>query len=619
MRRKRFQALSLLLIFVASLVAPVVVEAQNYEVDLSDESAYAISGITERLTTKDALESQWSRAQERRAEIERELAALEQAQSQGGRPESWYQSVSERVRQLKDDLTQNDSIVTRTRERLTKVYSQLDRDRETVSNAKDPAVRQELGTLIGVSGSTLAAPIWNRPTMAGVRGSIGQAARVGHLATVNARIPRYQSWSQSAGNRAVANEAALANIKPGRWVPQGNGANGAGEILLRRHDVLPDGSTGGYSSGSKAVRTGIPAKYQAADGSWHENTNGMVNANDLASLQNSRTALQNNINKLRLEASRATNTKVKTVLENRANALEGKKAQLETTIRDYNANNPSLKQQAKTLGMSAAKWAAFSAGMSVATHTITQLTQNGWDVSKVDWSAATAQLKDPHFWGGTAGSFLGSYGASLIASALPGGAFVKTLFAVGGAAVGWQAGSGQLGNTDWVALGAGTLGSTVGILIGTALGGPIGAFIGGIVGQLAADFILKKIREWVITEVPSEPYGGTGDKTNYGDTADPSGWSSGSSDSTGGASGYQGSSPADTGYSGGYDGSSGGSASDIAQQRAQVYQEMIELQSQMQKDPQAFEEWRAKQKEYDRLTRLLHSMQGGSDIRGSGK
>ncbi|MBI3891264.1 MAG: hypothetical protein HY303_07010 [Candidatus Wallbacteria bacterium] len=619
MRRIKNKALTMLVVFVASLIAPVIVEAQDYEVDLSDDSANMISGVTERLTTKDSLEGQWSKAQQRHDEIQRELSALESAQNQPGRDDGWYQSAAERVRALKDDLTQNDTIVSRTRERLAKVYSQLERDRYAVSNSKDPQVRQELGTLIGVSGSTLAAPIWNRPTVASVRGSMGQAVNEAHLATVNARIPRYQSWAESAGNRVAANEAALGAIKPGVWVPQSNGGNGVGEIILRRHDVLPDGSTGGYTAGAKAVKTGIPAKIQAADGSLHDNTEGMVGANDLASLQNTRTALTNNIEKLRYEASRATNAKIKETLESRANALEGKKGELEKNITEYNSNNPSLGQQAKTLGVNAAKWAAMGAGVTVASNAIIQMAHNGWDPSKIDWGQATAQLKDPHFWGGTAGSFVGSYAGSLIASALPGGAFVKTLFAVGGAAIGWQAGSGQLGNTDWVALGAGTLGSTVGMLIGTALGGPIGAFIGGIVGQLAADFILSKIREAVIKEVPAEPYGGPGDKTAYGDSRPPVDWNSSSGSQGGDSSGYQGSSPANTGYQGGYSGGASGNASDLAQQRAQVYQEMMELQAQMKSDPQAFQQWRQKQQQYDALTRQLHSMQSGSDIRSSGK
>ncbi len=609
MRPRRLQALAVLTAFITSLIAPVAAAAQGYEAGLSDESATYVSAVTERLTTKDALESQWTRAQQRSQEIQAELHSLEQAQSQSGKDASWYEEVSARMRKLKDDMSANDSILSRTRERLAKVYQQLDRDRTTVSTSQDPAVKQELGTLVGVAGSSIAAPIWTRPTMGQIGGMAAQAGRNVNLATVNASIPRYQSWATSAGTRAAANEAALGAVTPGRWVPQGNGGNGAGEIILRRHDILPDGSTGGYTSGSKGVKTGIPSKFQTADGTWKPNEQGMVAANDLATLQNARTSLANNISKLRLEASRATNTKIKTTLESRAAALEGKKLELEGTIREYNANNPSMGQQIKTVGINAAKWAALSAGVTVATNAITQWAQTG----KIDWASATAPLKDPHFWGGTAGSFVGSYGASLIASALPGGAFVKTLFAVGGAAIGWQVGSGQLGNTDWVKLGAGTLGATVGMLIGTALGGPIGAFIGGIVGQLAADFILNKVREAVIKEVPADAAGGPGDRTNYG--SDEGTWaSSGGSDA--GQTGYQGASPADTGYQSGSDSSSSsGSAGELAAQRAQVYQEMIQLQSEMKNDPQAFQQFVQKQREYDALTRQLHSMQRGVDIR----
>jgi hypothetical protein len=130
---------------------------------------------------------------------------------------------------------------------------------------------------------------------------------------------------------------------------------------------------------------------------------------------------------------------------------------------------------------------------------VTQLAHNGWDFKQVDWSQGLRPFATKEFWGGTAGSFVGSMAGTAIASALPGGVLVKTLFAVGGAAIGWQAGSGNLAKTDWTQLAATTVGATLGSILGGTLLpflGPVGPIIGGIAGSYLADWALKKFREW---------------------------------------------------------------------------------------------------------------------------
>ncbi len=61
---------------------------------------------------------------------------------------------------------------------------------------------------------------------------------------------------------------------------------------------------------------------------------------------------------------------------------------------------------------------------------------------------------EKRFWGGLGADLLVTAVAGTIASAMPGGPFLQTLLPVAGGFLGWQIGTGQLGNTDWVGLGA---------------------------------------------------------------------------------------------------------------------------------------------------------------------
>ena len=146
---------------------------------------------------------------------------------------------------------------------------------------------------------------------------------------------------------------------------------------------------------------------------------------------------------------------------------------------------------------------------------------------------AGAMLKEGWFWGGTAGSFVGSMAGTAIASAIPGGALIKTLFAVGGAAIGWQAGSGNLENTDWTKLGATTVGATVGAIAGGILLsflGPFGPMIGGMVGHVVAGWLVDKVRSWMAAD--NVTYARPEQNQNYTQSSDQAQMGSAYSDQT---------------------------------------------------------------------------------------
>ncbi len=151
----------------------------------------------------------------------------------------------------------------------------------------------------------------------------------------------------------------------------------------------------------------------------------------------------------------------------------------------------TLAGKAGAVAINAGKWALASAGVTVTAQVMDQLRNNGWNVSRIDWRRAVDPLMHGEFWGGTAGSFLVS---GIAASVVPGGIFLKTLAAVTGASIGWQLGTGNIASTDWLELGATSLGAAMGMVLGSALG-PVGTFIGGVAGHLASKWLLDKLKE----------------------------------------------------------------------------------------------------------------------------
>ncbi len=488
---RRQVALLVLASFLGSLVTPVI-QAQDldiytgesgrrpaeYRPEFQDDYEFA-GNVAGRVALKEDLEKRWADAAVRSNQARQRLQRL-----QGARPPSgvdandWYRRRDEEVSRLSDYLSRSDRAIGDYRRSLGNVYGQLDKDRSRLTGVTDSGLKQELGTLIGVGGMA-AAPIWARPTMSNLSGSIGRAIKGRQLASVTNRIASSQNRSAALGQK-------LNTPAPARNSWQVAEANG--RVVLR-------GANGSVKDlGSATTRSG--------DGSSIRNDAAFRKGEYYNQLYSTRSNIGHQIDSLRHTRSMARTAKQRAAIDQQITKLEGKQSQLQKDIAEYDSTKKPAGSTLKNMAASAAKWAAFSVGITVASNAIQQLAQNNWDVRSIDWGAATAALRTPEFWGGTAGSF----GVSMLASALiPGGAFVKTLAAIAGAGIGWQLGSGNLMQTDWMELGVTSLGATIGSLIGTALGGPVGAFIGGVAGHYASTWILGKVREWL--EAPIEPYG----------------------------------------------------------------------------------------------------------------
>jgi len=430
----------------------------------------------------------------------------------GWSTDEWSSYSSQKIDDLKTYASDRDNFLHRTQRKIKTYVGELAEFRSTIKQSTNPKV-QEMGSWVAVAGSTAAVPVYSpyRPTIAGMAGDAAQAGRYAHRATINTRVGTaggsggaYGKWSnahQTWANSSRTASQAAANTSV-RYTPKvvGQGPNAKVHLVP---DVKPGSGNYYGNKAPKTIKTSIAGKVKNVDGKWIDNKNGLNYAKDMGSLHQSRRAIELSIAKHKHALASTANQKVANGINKRISALETKRTKLNSTINEYNSNNMGMKQKAIGLAQSAGKWAAFSVGAAYAGNVYGQLADNGWKVSEVNWGTgeggAGAMLKDGSFWGGTAGSFVGSMAGTAIASAIPGGAFVKTLFAIGGAAVGWQAGSGNLDNTDWVKLGATTVGSTIGALAGGVLLsflGPFGMMIGGIAGHLVASWLTDKIRNF---------------------------------------------------------------------------------------------------------------------------
>lgn len=256
-----------------------------------------------------------------------------------------------------------------------------------------------------------------------------------------------------------------------------------GNILLRRGDRVID-------TGDKAaLRDGKGRKAEMV-----RNEAAWTRAEGLRTMYSTQDQLQRSIRQLRSDLKSAPNRQAKSSIQQEIKNLQAQEKSLNRDIKTAERGGSEGRGSTiKGLVGSAAKWAMFSTALTVGMRAFDQLRENNWDVTSIDWKDAVAPLRTAEFWGGTAGSF----GLSMLASAvIPGGTFFKTLAAVGGAAVGWQVGSGNLRHTDWAELGASTLGATIGSILGSALG-PVGTFLGGLAGHFVATWALGKLREYL--------------------------------------------------------------------------------------------------------------------------
>lgn len=500
----RAVAWALVVILATGPLAPVL-KAQGVALapGSPEYNAY-VTEVRDRLAHREGLESMYQRQAQRQAQMQAELQAL-----QGMRPPAdvdptqWQARMQQDQSQLQTQITQNQQLLNRTQGHLQPLYRKLQDDQERIKRSGNSDLQTQIGVLIGAAGAHVV-PIWSRMTGADYAGMAKYGAQQAHLRTVNWRIPKYQNIATNAGARAANAESALGSLPTVQWKPQPNSAGTNMQL------VAHDGALGTPIEGVAPVETPVPAKITNANGQVVDNPNAVRAASDFAQLHNTRSQLEFQISSAKLKASRAINSAQKEIFERHASNLETKKAQLDADITKYQSENPSVGSRMQGLAKDAGKWALMSVGITATANVVSQLAQNGWNPSKVNYGQAMSFLVDRHFWGGTAGSFVGSMAGTAIASAIPGGVFVKALLSIGGASAGWAIGSGNAGKTDWIGLGVTTVGSTAGFMLGMAIGGPIGAFLGGIVGQLASQFIYDKLKDWLIREEAATSTGAAG-------------------------------------------------------------------------------------------------------------
>lgn len=452
------------------VLSPVAVLAQT-AARPDDRDSY-VADVASRAALAEDLEARRSEAAYRRQTIEESIRRLEAEEPPAGANVSeWNAQRTERVQWLNDYMTRNEEALGRYESNLSSVRGQLDQDRSYIMSSNDDELKQALGSLVGVAG-VAGIPVYSRPTMGTLKAAVGRTYMGMKLSSTTKAITSAQGKQAALTTQA----SSLSAPVKGQWVTE-VGANG--NLVLRNGSTVKD--------------LGVKAQMSSADGTPIRNDSAYRKADYYTQINSAKSNIEYSISKLKYERSVAKNAKGQQALDAKIQELEGKKAQLEQDIAKHDSENPSAKSQLKTLAASAAKWALFSAGVTVATRAFEELRANDWNFRAIDWGNVVAPLKTAEFWGGTAGSFVGSMALSAI---IPGGAFVKTLAAVGGAAIGWQLGSGNLMQTDWMELGASSLGATIGSLLGAFLG-PVGSLIGGMAGHYAAVWLLGKVRDWL--------------------------------------------------------------------------------------------------------------------------
>lgn len=432
-----------------------------------------VSDVQGRVALKQHLEARYNDEATRQAKLREYVQALQTAQPPAGADPAAF----ERFRQ--SEIQQAQALIQRSERasnplftRLKSVSNEILNDQDWIKRNPDRGVSQELGPLIGTAGAAFV-PVAGRPTIGKSMAAGAQATRVTNQAKLSEQILKlFQTRDASIAKLSTVQPPATRT----QWITEvGSGGN----LQLR--------------NGTQVIDLKEPAQIKSGNGQMIRNEAGWQKAQQMLDLQSSRASVEAAKQQLQFEKSRASDTATVKKLDKQIAELDAKKAKLSTEIDEHNGKNP---KQGSTMGNllgSAAKWAAFSAGMTVATNVVQQLTRNGWDPHTIDWKSAIQPLKTAEFWGGTAGSF----GVSMLAAMIPGGSFIKTFAAIGGAAVGWQLGTGNLMSTDWLQLGVSTLGATIGTILGSSIGGPIGGFIGGIAGQMLANWGLKKLREYL--------------------------------------------------------------------------------------------------------------------------
>lgn len=283
----------------------------------------------------------------------------------------------------------------------------------------------------------------------------------------------------ASGTGAAAATRSVSELQAMRWTAEPNPATG--NLVLRARDA----TTNLHARGFTPVETTMPISGEGAM---------------------SRAALREVVFQARPNAStgaieylpvnRTTGQPVEGISPvtqpggGRASAVAGEATAAEATAsRSLRSRLPPMRE----IASSAVKWTGLSLGITLASEVGNELIQSKREGRPLNWSRATEFLTDWKFWGGTAGGFVGSLGGSVLASMVPGGPFVKALLSIGGASLGYQVGSGNLGKTDWMGLAVTTVGAAAGTALGMTMG-PVGAVVGGIAGQMLSQWVYNKLK-----------------------------------------------------------------------------------------------------------------------------
>lgn len=652
----RWVARGLLACLLAQLLAPAVLAGDDDvffqgELDPGQREAYIARYYSDQALWEE-LHRQQQAAQQRQAPYDQHLQYWQEMRRYPPPPDwdqgesNWRRHVDQKVQQFQDWSSKNAEQARRAAQRYQEQIERMRKHERTVTQSRDEIVRQNLGTVIGVAGmSRWVAPI--QPTVNPSTGALlnpgritggeitGAAAQGGRIATravignTPARLQQAGSaatkWGGEAGARADAlptqgrsllrglfgfrstpgAPAGATSMRTWEAVPTGP-SNGAGQYVLRQVDVAvgANGAAGARTPvpGAREIPTGIAVR-QPQGNTWVESTASQQLAQARAMNQQGMTQARQGIESVRLRAQEQAGTQTGKILNRTGQTLDAKAQRLEAATEQYRADHQGqMAARAKYLAGSAAKWAVFSAGIAVTSRAVESYRQTG----SIDWGYATQDLTNVKFWTGTGGAFLGSMAASALVSGItagiPGGAFIRTFAAIGGAAVGFQAGSGNLATTDWTQLGVTTLGSTIGAIMGSAFG-PIGTILGGMAGHFIADWALSKLRDF--NAVPSEAYSSRADYQQAG----------------GGGGGYVGGAPGERpGAYGGVDayggssvgsgpgGSSGGGGGDVVQIQREIDRARAEfLSAQQRGDPGAVREWFERIKELETQKRAARA------------
>lgn len=625
----------------AQLGAPALLADGYYQPRLTDvERERYISEVRSDMALWDQLQAQEEKARQRQSQYDEHLGYWKKMRNYGapsdwtGSQQDWRDHVESQIDKFQGWSQKNTAHLKRTAERFQQQARRMVDHQRTVEHSNDELVRQSLGTVVGVVGMTKwVAPIAPQTLRSGtqvpgritgseIRGAVGHGANVATRKVIGNTPARLQSAGAKAtqvGQNAAAARAELPTqgkslIKglvglrgtPGTpagansfrtWESVATGAqNGPGKYVMRQVDVKlnPQGQVVSRTpvAGGKTIDTGIAVRNQQGQ-KWVKSTAAEQLAQARAMNQQGKTQVRQGIKDVRLQAKEAAGTRTGKMLTRSGDRLQAKADRLDGKIETYQKDHSGhLAQRARYLAGSAAKWAVFSAGMAVTTRAIDSYRRNG----EIDWGYATQDLKDVDFWKGTGGAFVGSMASSALVSGvtagIPGGALIRTAAAIGGAAVGFQWGSGNLAQTDWTQLIVTTLGATLGSVMGSAFG-PLGTFAGGMLGHWLASEGLRMLREFGTT--PSESYSGRGEfgEGSYGGDqggSRPGSYQGGSGDS------YVGGAPADVQSSSAFS----SDRSNVAELRRELDRARSEVRSAMARgDHQAATEWYEKIRELD--------------------